>query len=81
MRGYAIEALAGFGERIVGTLGMFCWIRPLRRRATPDPSCIAANPCQRSVDVLFQSYNEDDLYVRTSVLKAFELIFATRLRS
>ena len=70
MRGYAIEALAGFGERVVGTLGDVLLDTttplPVRRQI---PRVLRQIPSQRSVDVLFQSYNEDDFTVRTSVLK------------
>ena len=71
VRGYAIEALAGFGERIVGTVGdvLLDTTTPVAVRRQ-IPRVLRQIPTQRSVDVLFQSYNEDDLNVRTSALKA-----------
>ncbi len=71
VRGYAIEALSGFGERIVGTLGdvLLDTTTPVAVRRQ-IPRILRQIPTQRSIDVLFQSYNEDDLSVRTNVLKA-----------
>jgi AAA family ATP:ADP antiporter len=70
MRGYAIEALAGFGERIVGTLGDVLLDTTtavaVRRQI---PRVLQRIPSQRTVDVLFQSYDESDLTVRTTALK------------
>ena len=73
MRGYAIDALAGFGERIVGTLGdvLLDTTTPVAVRRQ-IPRVLQQIPSQRSVDVLFQSYDEEDLTVRTTALKGLE---------
>jgi ATP:ADP antiporter, AAA family len=71
MRSHAIDALAAFGERIVGTLGDVLLDTttpaPVRRQI---PRVLRAIPSQRSVDVLFSAIAEPDLTVRTQVLKA-----------
>jgi AAA family ATP:ADP antiporter len=71
LRGVAMDALAGYGERIVGTLGDV-----LLDTTTPTavrrqiPRVLKKIPVQRSVDVLFQAYDEPDLSVRTAALKS-----------
>ena len=71
MRGKAIDALTGYGERIVGTLGdvLLDTTTPaaVRRQI---PRVLQRIPTQRSVDVLFQAYEEPDLIVRTAALKS-----------
>ena len=71
MRGAAMEALAGYGDRIVGTLGdvLLDTTTPaaVRRQI---PRVLQKIPAQRSVDVLFQAYDEQNLSVRTAALKS-----------
>ena len=75
MRGAAMEALAGYGERIVGTLGDV-----LLDTTTPSavsrqiPRVLQKIPTQRSVDVLFQAYDEPNLTVRTAALKSLNAL-------
>ena len=75
MRGAAMEALAGYGERIVGTLGDV-----LLDTTTPTavrrqiPRVLQKIPAQRSVDVLFQAYDEPNLTVRTAALKSLNAL-------
>lgn len=74
-RGYAIDALVSFGERIVGTLGdvLLDSTSPtvVRRQI---PRVLQRIPTQRSVDVLFQAYDESDLTVRTAALKSLSAL-------
>ena len=71
MRGVAMDALAAYGERIVGTLGDV-----LLDTTTPTavrrqiPRVLRKIPIQRTVDILFQAYTEEDLLVRTAALKS-----------
>lgn len=71
LRGEAIDALAAFGERVVGTLGDV-----LLDPNTPSavrrqiPRVLARVPHQRSVDLLMASLEENDLTVRSSILRA-----------
>jgi ATP:ADP antiporter, AAA family len=71
LRGEAIEALAAYGDRIVGTLAdvLLDITTPaaIRRQV---PRVLQRIPTQRSVDVLFQAYDEQDLTVRTAALKS-----------
>lgn len=71
LRGAAIESLANFGERIVGTLGdvMLDTTTPLAVRRQ-IPRVLQHVPVQRSVDILFQAVGEPDLTVRSAALKA-----------
>jgi AAA family ATP:ADP antiporter len=71
LRSAAIEALAAFGPRIVGTLGdvlkdesVFVAIRQ------HVPRVLRLIPDQRSVDVLWQSVGEPNLTIRSAVLRA-----------
>ena len=65
-----MEALASFGDRIVGTLADV-----LLDRSTPAsvrrqiPRVLRSIPSQRSVEVLFSALDEPDLTVRSAVLK------------
>lgn len=71
LRRHAIDALSAYGERIVGTLGDVLLDTtsppPVRRQI---PRALRAIPSQRSADVLLNAVGEDDLTVRTQVLKA-----------
>lgn len=71
LRGVAIGALAGYGTRIVGTLGDLLEdadvATAIRRQI---PRVLGAIHDQRSVDILLRSINEPDLAVRASVLRA-----------
>ena len=71
VRGAAVEALASFGERIVGTLGdvLLDDTMPVQVRRM-IPRVLQRIPHQRSVDILFEALNETDLSVRTSALRA-----------
>lgn len=75
MRGYAIDALATYGERIVGTLGDVLLDTttpvPVRRQI---PRILQRIPSQRSVDVLFQAFEEPELGVRTAALKSLNAL-------
>jgi AAA family ATP:ADP antiporter len=70
-RGAAIDALTAYGDRIAGTLGdvLLDTTMPaaVRRQI---PRVLRNVPTQRSVDVLFQAYEEEDLTVRTAALKS-----------
>ncbi|MEJ7605205.1 MAG: hypothetical protein WKF37_02825 [Bryobacteraceae bacterium] len=71
LRGVAIESLAAFGERIVGTLGdvLLDTTTPVSVRKQ-IPRVLRRIPSQRSVDVLLQCMAEPNLTVRASVLKS-----------
>lgn len=70
-RRFAIDALASYGERVIGTLGDVLLDTttpsPVRRQI---PRVLKLIPSQRSVDVLFQAYEEHDLFVKAPVLKS-----------
>lgn len=78
LRRQAIEALASFGEKIVGTLGDVLLDTttplPVRRQI---PRVLKRIPSQRSVDVLFLALSESDLTVRSAVLKALNSLRET----
>ncbi|MEX2261010.1 MAG: Npt1/Npt2 family nucleotide transporter [Bryobacteraceae bacterium] len=71
LRAVAIEALVAYGSRIAGTLGDL-----LRDDSSPVtirrqiPRVLKLIPEQRSVDVLMESIDVQDLTVRSAVLKA-----------
>lgn len=71
LRGAAIDALAAFGDRVVGTLGdvLLDTSTPVAVRRQ-IPRVLRSIPTQRSVDVLLQSLGEQDLTVRSAVLRA-----------
>jgi ATP:ADP antiporter, AAA family len=74
-RGPAIDALAAYGERIVGTLGDVLLDTtmpvPVRRQI---PRVLQRIDHQRSVDVLIQAVNEQDLTVRAAVLRSLSAL-------
>ncbi len=74
-RSYAVEALAAFGDRIVGTLGdvMLDTTTPIAVRRQ-IPRVLQNIPSQRTVDLLLACLNEPDLTVRASILKALNII-------
>ncbi len=78
VRGAAIDALAAFGARIVGTLGDL--LRDgklpvaLRRQA---PRVLRLIPVQRSVDTLIESLGEPNLEIRSAVLRALNRLRET----
>jgi AAA family ATP:ADP antiporter len=78
IRGSAIEALAAYGKRIVGTLGdvLLDTTTPaaVRRQV---PRVLQRIPVQRSVDVLLQALGEQDLTVRSAVLKSLNVLRET----
>jgi AAA family ATP:ADP antiporter len=78
LRGVAIEALASFGDRIVGTLGdvLLDDTMPLAVRRQ-IPRVLRNIPHQRSVDVLLESLALQDLTVRSAVLKALNKLRET----
>lgn len=71
VRRAAIEALAVYGTRVVGTLGDVLEDAKLpvtlRRQI---PRVLRRIPCQRSVDLLLGSVEEPDLSIRTAVIRA-----------
>jgi AAA family ATP:ADP antiporter len=71
LRGAAVEALAGFGPKIIGTLGDLLEDEsvdlPIRRNI---PRVLRNINDQRSVDLLIRTLPVKDLGVRTAVLKA-----------
>lgn len=71
VRGAAIEALASFGERIIGTLGdvLLDPTMPLGVRRQ-IPRVLQRIHHQRSVDVLIHAVNESDLTIRSATLRA-----------
>lgn len=75
LRGEAIDALAAFGDRIVGTLGDVLLdtttVDAVRRQI---PRVLRKIPTQRSVDVLMAGLGEQDLTVRSSVLRALSVV-------
>jgi AAA family ATP:ADP antiporter len=75
MRGYALDALAGYGERIVGTLGdvLLDTTTPLAVRRQ-IPRVLQRIPVQRSVDVLFQAYEDQELTLRAAALKSLNAL-------
>jgi AAA family ATP:ADP antiporter len=70
-RGIGIEALTAFGERIAGTLAdvLLDTTTPVAVRRQ-IPRVLKNIATQRSVDALFQAYDEADLSVRTAALRA-----------
>jgi len=74
-RGYAIDSLVAYGDRIAGTLGdvLLDSTSPatVRRQI---PRVLQRIPSQRSVDILFQAYDESDLTVRTAALKSLSAL-------
>jgi AAA family ATP:ADP antiporter len=70
MRGAAIEALAGYGSRICGTLGDILedYTVPTRIRRHL-PRVLKLIPDQRSVDVLLKAVLQQDLAIREAALK------------
>ncbi len=71
LRGDAIEALAAFGPRIVGSLGDVMsdeTAAPSIRRQIPR--VLQRIRDQKSVDTLFDAIRSNDLLLRTNVLKA-----------
>jgi ATP:ADP antiporter, AAA family len=79
LRSAAIEALAAFGERIVGTLGdvLLDTTTPVQVRHQ-IPRVLRHIPTQKSVEVLFHALNEPDLTLRSSALKALNRIRETK---
>jgi ATP/ADP translocase len=79
LRSAAIEALAAFGERIVGTLGdvLLDTTTPVAVRHQ-IPRVFRHIPTQKAIEVLFQALNEPDLTVRSSALKALNRIRETK---
>jgi ATP:ADP antiporter, AAA family len=75
MRRYAIDGLAAYGERIVGTLGdvLLDTTMPtaVRRQV---PRVLQRIHYQRSVDVLIQALGEPDLTVRTQVIRSLNVL-------
>lgn len=71
LRGSVIDALAMYGERIVGTLGdvMLDTTTPLSVRKQ-IPRVLRSIPSQRTVDMLIGALGEEDLVVRSAVVKA-----------
>jgi ATP:ADP antiporter, AAA family len=71
LRGAAIDALASFGPRVIGTLGDILEdeASPLNVRKNV-PRVLREIPEQRSVDVLVRALPVPDLTIRTAVLKA-----------
>lgn len=71
LRGAAIEALAAYGERIVGTLGdlMHDEKVPLAVRRQ-IPRALRLIPSQRSADVLLSFIGDPNLTIRAAVLRA-----------
>jgi AAA family ATP:ADP antiporter len=70
-RQHALDALACYGDRIVGTLGdllLDSTVPAAVRRQVPR--VLRRIPTQRSVDVLISALKEPDLTVRTQALKA-----------
>jgi AAA family ATP:ADP antiporter len=70
-RGIGIEALTSYGDRIAGTLAdvLLDTTTPVAVRRQ-IPRVLKDIPTQRSVDALFQAYDESDLSVRTAALRA-----------
>jgi AAA family ATP:ADP antiporter len=70
VRAGAIDALAVYGERIVGTLGdvLLDDTMPVTVRRQ-IPRVLQRIPVQRSVDVLLEAVNEQDLTVRSATLR------------
>ncbi len=78
LRGAAIEALAAYGTRIVGTLSDLLeddHVSPAIRKQIPR--VLRAIQDQRSVDVLIRSINQPNLAVRAAVLKALNRLRAS----
>ena len=75
LRSVAIEGLASYGERIVGTLGDVLldttMPMPVRKQI---PRILRRIPHQRSVDVLLQSLVEKDLALRAATLKNLNVL-------
>lgn len=71
MRIHAVEALAAFGDRVVGTLEdvLLDKMTPVSVRRQV-PRVLRNIRTQRSVDVLLKSLGEQDLTIRSAVLKA-----------
>ncbi len=78
VRQFGVEALASFGDRIVGTLDdvLLDTASPasVRRQV---PRVLRAIPTQRSVDVLMSALSEPDLTIRSSILKALSSLRET----
>ena len=74
-RGIGIEALTAYGDRIAGTLAdvLLDTTTPVAVRRQ-IPRVLKNIPTQRSVDALFQAYDEPDLSVRTAALRALGAI-------
>jgi AAA family ATP:ADP antiporter len=70
VRGAAVEALAAYGERIIGTLGdvLLDATMPVAVRRL-IPRVLQRIAHQRSVDVLLEALNEPDLSVRSAALR------------
>jgi ATP:ADP antiporter, AAA family len=70
-RGIGIEALTAYGDRIAGTLAdvLLDTTTPVAVRRQ-IPRVLKNIPTQRSVDALFQAYDEPDLSVRTAALRS-----------
>jgi AAA family ATP:ADP antiporter len=75
LRREAIDALAGYGERIVGTLGdvLLDTTMPVAVRKQ-IPRVLQRVPHQRSVDILIQAIDENDLSIRASVLRSLNVL-------
>jgi HEAT repeat protein len=81
LRGTVIEALAGYGPQIVGTLGDMLGDEnfPVRIRRQ-IPRVLKAIPHQRSVDVLLSIIGHPDIDLRAAVLKALNRLRETAPR-
>jgi AAA family ATP:ADP antiporter len=75
MRADAIDALASYGERIVGTLGdvLLDTTMPIAVRRQ-IPRVLQRIHHQRSIDVLLQALGEPDLTVRTAVIRSLNVL-------
>jgi ATP:ADP antiporter, AAA family len=75
LRREAIDSLAAYGERIIGTLGDVLLDTTMPQAVRRQiPRVLQRIPHQRSVDVLIQAIDEEDLNVRVSVLRSLNVL-------
>ncbi|MDZ4802987.1 MAG: hypothetical protein SGI92_32920, partial [Bryobacteraceae bacterium] len=79
LRPFGVDALASFGDRVVGTLAdvLLDLATPVSVRRQV-PRVLRSIPTQRSVDVLLSALNQPDLTIRDAALRALNTLRETK---